>query len=193
MAANAKIATKYKAKHVWWDDLKKRVVHPIDVEAYRCGKKLMTPKSYFRFDSQHEFKVYLELVRQYGYERIIRQYEIQIISPGICYPNGRTWRVDFAITLKTDRNNIVELYEAKGLVTREFTYILPLLEIAEPKLFNSLNIVFPNKVPLQNKVIKAMAKSVLAENLITLKDLQKQPILPWLRLRMNTTPVWWLW
>ena len=170
--------TKYKAKPVWWNTLTKTVLSEHEVENYRFNNRLKTPAHYIRFDSQHEFKVYLELVRMYGEDRIIRQHKLEIIPPCTCYPKGKTWRVDFAITGKHFRNEILAYVEAKGAVLNEFKYTLSLLEVSRPLDFLKLRIVFVQTVPTTDKIITAIKKSGIKKMLTTLPKIKKLPYLP---------------
>ena len=88
---------KYKAKHVFWDVTNRIVAPDYRIEKYRKKGKLKLPPDIIRFDSQHEFYVYLELCRMYGVGRVARQVKLRIQYPTCCYPNGKHWRVDFGI------------------------------------------------------------------------------------------------
>lgn len=167
------MTTKYSAKHVYWDAKKQVVLNVHDVEIYRCKGKLRLPSHYYRFDSQHEFKVYLELCRMYGESNVERQYPVKILPKGKCYPKGLTWKVDFTVCSKEKGQNLFYNVEAKGLFLPEFGKTLAMLEQCEPVDFKSLRIVFPNKIPTENKVVKALSKSDFASNLLTLKDLKQ--------------------
>lgn len=164
---------KYKAKYVYWD-VDQRIVRSIhDIEVFRCHGKLKLPPNIIRFDSQHEFKVYLELVRLFSAERIERQYKVQIASPTYCYPSGRHWKIDFAITKASKPDNYAYYFEAKGAVLPEFTHTLATFESHNPTSFNRLYLVFPNEIPLENKVIKALSKSPCLDRLLTLEQLKQ--------------------
>lgn len=82
---------KYKAKTVFWHSEWKIALDKSSLEKYRSKNRLKLPEHIIRFDSQHEFKVYLELCRMYGEDRLVRQFPIQVIPPGKCYPGGKTW------------------------------------------------------------------------------------------------------
>lgn len=118
---------KYKAKAVFWHTEWKMVLDKSNLEEYRSKNRLKLPDNVFRFDSQHEFKVYLELCRMYGTDRVIRQYPVEIIPPGYCYPKGKTWKVDFAIKNVGQLPTVFALVEAKGFFLPEFAYTLALL------------------------------------------------------------------
>ena len=171
-------SNKYQAKYVYWNTEKQVVMHPIDVEIYRCHGRLKLPKRIVRFDSQHEFKVYLELAKMYGTENVSRQYPIQIIKPCRCYPNGKDWKVDFAICSTNSPNYYDYLVEAKGVVTSEFINTLVLLEQNNHIAFESLEIVFPRSIPTDNKVIRNLLKYWSVGFIITLDELKQLKTLP---------------
>ena len=163
---------KYESKNVWWDEKKRTVIHKSDVEIYRCKGRLKTPEHYVRFDSQHEFKVYLELIRMFDYDRIVRQHKIELLPPSICYPKGKTWRVDFAIKGKHKTDEFLAYVEAKGAVLSEFCYTLGLLESNRPIEFSKLRIVFPRQIPKDSKLIQDIAKTSYSKILLTLPQLK---------------------
>lgn len=169
---------KYKAKAVYWDSRNRTVVNPVLVERYRIEGKLRLPNHIWRFDSTHEFKVYLELVRMYGERRIERQVSIGIIPKCTCYPNGKKWRVDFVITKSRVNKQIYCLVEAKGAFLPEFASVLVNLEKEDIEKFKRTFIVFPGKIPNKNLVVKALLRSFFSKNLITLKDLRALKELP---------------
>jgi hypothetical protein len=167
--------TKYKAKHVYWDLENRTVKSTFELERYRQKNKLALPEHIVRFDSQHEFRVYLELCRIYGTERVVRQHRIRIVPPCYCYPNGKFWRVDFAIKYTASIDGYQLYCEAKGLVTREFEYTLTLLEQNRPLDFVLLHLVFPDTIPKQNKLISTLAKDSFCNQMYTFKDLARLP------------------
>jgi hypothetical protein len=169
---------KYKAKHVFWDREKQIVVDSIDIERYRIKTCLKLPGAIVRFDSQHEFKVYLELGRMYGSNKVIRQFPVEIIPPGYCYPKGKNWKIDFAITSEHAYCGYSRLVEAKGAFLPEFASTLASFEQIHDSDFGKLIIVFPNSIPKDNKVVKALLKSEYAQNLLTLKELKQLTQLP---------------
>lgn len=165
---------KYKAKYVYWDRDKRIVIDPRNLYRYKKGFNGKLPENIYRFDSQHEFKVYLELVRMYGDNRVVRQYPIEIISSGWCYPKGKKWKVDFVV-LSSRYSQCPEFYiEAKGIITTEFTYILANLEEHQEDIFNGLVLVFPRDIPIKNKVIKSLLNSPFNEGIMTLQDFKKR-------------------
>ena len=167
------IKLKYGSRPVYWDLTKRCVVDRSKLEIYRKGGKLKLPNEVVKFDSTHEFKVYLELIRIYGLERINLHYPIETIPKGQCYPNGKTWKVDFAIKHKDYVDEIVCYVEAKGLLTTEFTYTLATLEQTNYKAFRTLFVVFPSKIPKQNKIVKNLLDSFCSSNILTLSQLKK--------------------
>jgi len=171
-------APKYKAKPVYWNSKFQSVMHEVDVEICRHEEKLKLPDYIWRFDSQHEFKVYLQLKRMYGVDRVERQVSIRIIPKCNCYPRGKHWKVDFAITKSALDRDITHLVEAKGAFLPKFASVLVNLEREEVKKFEKTIIVFSNKIPSKNLVVKALLKSFYSKNLITLSTLKKLDRLP---------------
>ena len=145
----------------------------MSVEKYREGSRLKLPPSIWRFDSQHEFKVYLQLCRMYGKDRIVRQYPIAIVPPSCCYPSGKVWRVDFAIRSGISPYNPMLYLEAKGAFLTEFACVLSALEQYNIRKFYKVRIVFARELLVRNKVVKALLKSDFSKNLITLNELKK--------------------
>jgi hypothetical protein len=169
---------KYKAKAVFWDTEKQTVIDKSEVERYRVKNRLKLPNTIARFDSQHEFKVYLELCRMYGADRVIRQFPVEIFPKGICYPKGKHWKVDFAIKSNGRLPTIFAFVEAKGAFLPEFAHTLAALEWSEPDVFNSLIVVFGNSIPTENKVITSLLNSDFNCRLLTFKELQGSCYLP---------------
>ena len=169
---------KYRAKHVYWDDLEKHVIGFQDVQQFRIKNRLQLPKHIWRFDSQHEFKVYLELVRMYGKDAIKRQWKVDIYNPSWCYPNGKTWKADFAICFPDSDYNYDFLVEAKGAFTREFAHTLAALENKDQDIFDSLYIVFSLSIPNETRVINSLLNTPFRRRLLTLKNLKKLTQLP---------------
>ncbi|PSB11101.1 hypothetical protein C7B62_06635 [Pleurocapsa sp. CCALA 161] len=164
---------KYKSKVVFFDTDKQIVIDSSEVERYRNKARLRLPENITRFDSQHEFKVYLELCRIYGADRIVRQYPIELIPPGQCYPKGKTWKVDFAIKDADKREALTTLVEAKGALMPEFISTLAHLEVNEPDAFEDLVVVFSRSIPTDNKVIKSLLNKTYAPQFYTLKELEQ--------------------
>lgn len=164
---------KYHSKYVFWDKLNQRVINAHEADKLRSGKQDTLPKHIRRFDSLHEFKVYLELIRIYGIQRIKTQVHVNILPRGLCFPRGKTWKVDFAITESDDSHFAYKYVEAKGLITREFIYTLACLETYKPNIFHNLHLVFVRSIPIENNMIKSLTKSHWNNHMLTLKDLQK--------------------
>ena len=156
----------------------KSVVDSKQLGGFSCNGQAILPKHIDRFDSQHEFKVYLELVRMYGFTRVIKQYSLQIIRPSYCYPHGKNWKVDFAIRSKQNRYKIVCFVEAKGAFLSEFGYTLSALETYDRESFRQLRIVFSASVPKKNRIVANLLKTDYRDNLFTLKQLKKLTSLP---------------
>ena len=166
--------SKFKAKNVFWDNRRKVVRSQESLSEYRFNDKLKLPTNIIRFDSQHEFKVYLELIRLYGERRVKLQYPIKILPEGYCYPNGKFWKVDFAITSDRHSSDIYLYVEAKGMVLPEFCSVLAALEARSKYAFNKLRIVFPQEPPKRNKVIASLSKTPFAPNLLSLQTLKRR-------------------
>lgn len=165
---------KYQAKRVYWNLVTKNVVTTQWVEQYRRNGRLELPSCIAKFDSQLEFKVYLELVRMYGDDRIIRQFPLEIFPRGYCYPRGKVWKVDFAIKRYETDAYPTAYVEAKGAFLPEFGYTLAALEAEYPDEFEQVYIVFSNTLPKENKMFKNLQKSPMAERLLTYKQLQNR-------------------
>jgi hypothetical protein len=163
---------KYRAKAVYWNLVTRTVVSAQTIEQYRVNDKLDLPKCIARFDSQHEFKVYLELVRMYGADSIIRQHPITIIEECCTYPKGKTWKIDFLIQPSSGKLYVPKYVEAKGAFLPEFATTLAFLEMTSPELFERLFIVFGNKLPSGSQVLKNLLKSSMKDNLLTLPELK---------------------
>lgn len=169
---------KYNAKHVFWNTVN-QCVTPVELaNSLRSGKQKRLPKYITRFDSQHEFRVYLELIRMYGVERIDTQVPVEIIPPSNCFPSGKKWKVDFGIKDEGFLGIYDHYVEAKGLITREFVYTLGCLEQIDPYAFFDTYLVFTDKIPLKNKIVKNLWKSKAVNNLMTLKQLKTINKLP---------------
>ena len=169
---------KYKSVPVYWNSRDNAVLSSDAITAYRSQKAVGIPRHIWKFDSQHEFKVYLQLVRMYGAKRIKRQHKLHVVKPGICYPNGKTWKADFIVKDLYHSNGIYRVVEAKGLFLPEFANTLVQLETNLPLLFKKTVIVFSQSIPLEKRVVKALWNSELCDNLITLNQLKKLEVLP---------------
>jgi hypothetical protein len=169
---------KYKAKPVFFDFDNRVVIDPLEIDKLRTEKKLRLPKGLVRFDSQHEFGVYLELCRMYGAERVRGQYRVEIYAPGLCYPRGKEWRVDFAITTSKCNPIPIAYVEAKGAFLPEFGFTLAALEHLQPSVFHKLHIVFGACVPAHNKIVSSLLNSDFNHRLFTLKEMKCLQHLP---------------
>jgi len=164
---------KYKAKPVFWDSRQRIVVSPETASIIRKHDKSKDYDHIWRFDSTHEFKVYLELVRICGKEKVVRQHPLCIIPRSYCYPSGKTWRVDFAIVNHLAIGGYSHYIEAKGAFLPEFTAVLSSLEQNDRTAFDRVHIVFTDKIPSTNRVLNALKKGWESSRLITLKQLEE--------------------
>ena len=169
---------KYKAKPVFWDSELRFVLGSNLIDSFRHKGRLKLPKQIIRFDSQHEFKVYLELCRMYGAERVGRQFRAEIIPPGYCYPNGKNWKIDFAVSGETSFSGLTHYVEAKGAFLPEFAHTLASFEAHDPVYFERLIVVFTNAIPKNNKIIESLLDSPFKKNLLTLEELKQLKTLP---------------
>jgi hypothetical protein len=172
------VTPKYSAKAVFFDSTKRVVIDRNEIDIYRSKGKLKLPEHITRFDSQHEFRVYLELCRMYGQGKVSRQFPVKIFPPGYCYPKGKNWKVDFYIDRDSSRFGSSVFVEAKGAFLPEFAHTLANLELIDHRAFRRLIIVFSRSIPIENKVIKALLNSDYGQNLLTLKELEQLTHLP---------------
>lgn len=173
------VATKKNTAKPVFYNLKSQTVLTFEyVERYRENGKLKLPKDIHKFDSTHEFKVYLHLIRMYGVRRVMLQHRIPVVPKGLCYPGGKNWRVDFAINNYPNLHRIDYIVEAKGIFTTEFAYTLALLEQNDPESFSKLRVVFCKTLPTKNRIITALLKTDYRENLLTLSELKQLQRLP---------------
>ena len=135
-----------------------RVINPGILEQYRKKDRILLPDGIHRFDSQHEFKVFLELKRMYGHYRIKKQVRTEIIPPGMCYPRGRKWKIDFAVRNFENPDIFNCFVEAKGLFIPEFGFCLAAL-------------------PRKNKILKSLFDNGWENRIMLLQDLQKMEYL----------------
>lgn len=169
---------KYRSKAVFWDLQKQIVISKQRANEHRLGASTRLPEHIVRFDSIHEFAVYLELSRIYGHHRIVRQYPLPIIPKSICYPTGKTWRVDFAITAENKSRTFTNFVEAKGVMMREFRMTLACLEQNNFPAFARLSMVFPKAIPTECVLVKTLSRSSHQDMLLTLPELRRLSILP---------------
>lgn len=172
------VANKYQAKHVYWNLDKQIVESWQNVSRYRKNGKLYLPKHLTRFDSQHEFKVYLELCRMYGDSKVSRQVAEEIIPESFCYPKGKKWKIDFAVEYSKWGWSATHWIEAKGAITSEFINNLAWLEHFAEHVFCHLYIIFPNKLPTTNKIINNLINVGWERNIFTLYELKQLDRLP---------------
>lgn len=169
---------KYSAKPVFYNLKSQTVLTSEYAERYRENGRIKLSRDIHKFDSTHEFKVYLHLARIYGARRIVLQHPIQVVPKGLCYPNGKNWRVDFAINNYPNLHKIDYFVEAKGMFTTEFAYTLALLEQNDPESFSKLRIVFGKSLPTKNRIITALLKTGYRPNLLILSELRQLQQLP---------------
>lgn len=169
---------KYQSKAVFWDRQRQIVINKLEANKRRQGQGLKLPNHIFRFDSTHEFRVYLELIRMYGDSNVARQYPLQIFPASACYSKGKTWRVDFAVNTPSDSRTFNRFVEAKGLMLPEFRCALASLEQNNPFAFKMLRIVFPKTLPLDNNLVRSLRRSEHRDSLLTLPQLEKLKFLP---------------
>ena len=163
-------ANKYGARPVFWNIQSRSVISKETADSQRQGKRRQLPNSIVRFDSTLEFNVYLKLVSFYGAARVHRQVPVEIIPRGTCYPNGKTWRVDFGIVRPCGRLPYCKYVEAKGKITPEFKNLLPILEQINPDAFNKLTLVFGSQIPIANRVIANMIGGGFKKRIYTFKQ-----------------------
>jgi hypothetical protein len=172
MLAQPTVESKYKAKVVYWNLVTRTVVSTQSMEQYRVNGRMQIPQCIARFDSQHEFKVYLELVRMYGADCILRQYPVEIVPECYCYPKGKKWKVDFGITGSFDETEPMFHVEAKGAFLPEFATTLVLLEMTDPAMFDNLFIIFGSKMPSDSLPLRNLLRGEFKQNLLTLPQLK---------------------
>ncbi|MEL6438691.1 MAG: hypothetical protein AAFQ80_05470 [Cyanobacteria bacterium J06621_8] len=165
---------KYRSKHVFWDAINQVTISPDVAQELIKKNRNKRPENIWRFDSQHEFRVYLALIEIYGADRIIRQHKIVILPPSRCYPKGKNWRVDFAVTSKTPLGGYSFFVEAKGAFLPEFGSTLANLEQYDSMTFDRTYIIFDQKIPSDNKVVKALLNSDFKHHLLTLRTLKNR-------------------
>jgi len=96
------------------------------------------------FDSEYESKVYIELMKRYGSDKITPHFPLSI-KPATEVFKELNWAVDF----KIEHVQEVFYYEAKGLLTEEFRLKIQLLEWRQPEAYKRLFIVCPNNLRLR--------------------------------------------
>lgn len=131
-----------------------------------CSVKEFTER-YIRFDSMFEMEVYEALVKYFPKQQIGLQVPIQLLSPCVCFPRGKMWRIDFAIYSATKPRRIIRLVEAKGVWTNVFTMNLAILEQYNLHAFDTLDIVM-QQVPAKKSIIKNISNSDTGIKVISL-------------------------
>lgn len=170
----AKAGAKFRAKVVYWNLVTKNVVSAQSIEQYRVNDRLKLPNCICRFDSQLEFKVYLELVRMYGSKNVIRQYPLEIFPESYCYPKGKVWKIDFAIKRVSNAYLPSLFVEAKGAFLPEFAVTLAAFEALNPDDFNRVHIIFGNTFPKESRVFKNLLKCPIADQMMTINQLKEK-------------------
>ena len=165
-------APKYKAKVVYWDSKRQITISHENALKWKMENKGKLPKFIYRFESTHEFLVYLELVRMFGAERIVRQHKLHIFPPSACYPHGKVWRVDFAILTLSYGEDFDFYVEAKGLFLPDNRVTLACLEQYNFAAFNRLRIVFTNNIPIEHRLVASINRSDYSRMLLTLPQLK---------------------
>ena len=158
--------TKYKAKLVYYSPSKNRQLTKNEIQAYKSYGINSGFADAIKFDSYHEYKVYLSLRNSYIISEVIPHPKIEILSKKdklACFPTGKRWAVDFIA--RGHHKETLMLVEAKGVITQEFPFILAMLEKYHRELFGKLWLVFPNRIP----------KCYLIQNLLRR---QNQPNMP---------------
>lgn len=163
------MTNKYSARVVFWDNQRMCVTSKQQADSLRVGKQKRLPSHIFRFDSKLEFEVYLHLLKMYPANRIRRQVPLPLIRKGLCYPRGKPWKIDFAITWNFNKNHIYRYVEAKGIVTSDFRNILPVLEQNNPEAFSKLILVFGSSIPTKNRIISNLLASKKKRDMYTLR------------------------
>lgn len=169
---------KYHSKQVFYDLRKRVILDSKYLQHYKVNRRYVLPDHIYRFDSTLEFKTWLELVRIFGLERVERQYPLQVIPSGYCYPYGKKWHVDFAIRADRIHPGYIHYVESKGVFLPEFGWTLAALEQNNHEAFNKLRIVFSAKVPHKIFAVKALLKTEYAKNILTLGELKQLNYLP---------------
>lgn len=160
-------SNKYGSKIVFWDSTNRCVISKEQGDSCREGKRNRLPKHIYRFDSTLEFKVYMKLTQMYSPERVKRQVRLCLVPPGKCCPKGKFWKVDFGITKKSNPKEYEHYVEAKGRITVDFRYTLPMLEYSNPEAFNRLTLVFGSKIPHGNQVISSLLRKDFSSHIYT--------------------------
>ncbi|MDJ0690442.1 MAG: hypothetical protein QNJ41_18275 [Xenococcaceae cyanobacterium MO_188.B32] len=191
---------KYHAKKVYYDTSNRMMVSQAMIACYRHKGKLKLPSDILCFDrgtpvtagtvvlrrcngdSKFEFKVYRTLVDLFGSHAVICHYPIELIPSGQCYPEGKDWKIDFAIKPSLYAKEPSMLIEAKGVLTESCISNLVTLELTHPEYFNALYLIFERALPTTNRVIRRLLKTdfqhriLLLEQFVELEVLQQAAI-----------------
>ncbi|MDJ0650292.1 MAG: hypothetical protein QNJ60_16485 [Xenococcaceae cyanobacterium MO_188.B19] len=168
---------KYKAHPVYFSHSLGRSLSIDEVEIYESRHILLSDSAklgtVIKFDSQLEFKVFQVLNSSSLVSSIIPHHQVKLIPKNTShvFPGGKTWKVDFLV--KGQHKEPLFLVEAKGIIQRDFPFILNLLEQNRPELFNKLWIVFNDKVPTSKLVVKNLRKN-RTPKLVTLREFKNQ-------------------
>ena len=171
------MTNKYKAKPVYFSHRLARQLSVDEIRMHQNRHIFLAESaklgSIIRFDSQLEFKVFQVLNGSSMVSNIISHHQVQIIpkKKSSVFPSGKTWKVDFLV--KGHHKEPLCLVEAKGIIQRDFPFILNLLELNKPELFNRLWIVFNDRVPTSKLLVKNLRK-VNFPRLVTLKEFSQQ-------------------
>lgn len=171
------MSNKYNAKPVYFSHRLGRQLSIDEVESYSFKLTQLRKSNKFgtviRFDSKLEFKVYQALFSNPSVSTVIPHCEIELIpkNSSRVFPNGKTWKVDFLV--KGQHKEPLFLIEAKGIIQRDFAFILNLLEQNQPQLFNKLWLVFSDKVPTSKLLVRNLKKNKFPR-LVTLREFEQQ-------------------
>lgn len=127
--------SKYKASPLYYSPQTHQVLSAKEAKGLNTG-------NLFYFASKHEFSVYQTLL-PLTYKYSLRlQSPIELVKPNLLstYPNGRMWIADFELR---DEDSTLMVIEAKGVLTKDFSLVLALLELNNQEFFNNLWLVFP--------------------------------------------------
>ena len=146
---------KYGAKGFYWNAITKSKISKESAKKAKQNKPKLARFIYY-FDSQFEFRVWLKLKKLFAEHLIRRQYPFVLTNPCKSCPNGKIWKIDFAIVFP--RYKVPKYFiEAKGFISQDFQANLLLMETLHPVSFKKLLIVFDKNIP-SNKSIRSLAK-----------------------------------
>ncbi len=168
---------KYGAKPVYFSYKLNRQLVPREIEIYKnnCiqSPELAKLGNIIRFDSQLEFIVFQILSSSPLISGVISHHPIEILPSNKfrCYPNGKKWKVDFLA--KGHHKEVLMIVETKGLINKDFPWILLALEKEQPELFKKLWLVFDHHIP-SNNLIKNLQNTVDAyPKIVTVPQLRE--------------------